>query len=74
MPPPFREVVPRCGDQRLSYVNATTTQRDSVDPADARARADNRAAVERESRPCGLVDPDGGGCDRARLNRRTDLE
>lgn len=59
-----------------SYINATP-QRDSVDPADARARADdNRAtgAIERESRPCGRVDPDGGGCDRARLNCHTDLE
>ncbi|KYN23384.1 hypothetical protein ALC57_04258 [Trachymyrmex cornetzi] len=43
----------------------------------ARARADdNRATgtIERESRPCGRVDPDGGGCDRARLNCHTDLE
>ena len=52
--------------------------RDSVDPpVDARARADDNrttGAIERESRPCGRVDPDGGGCDRACLNCHTDLE
>lgn len=82
--PPFREIVPWHGDRRrLSYVNTTTTQQrgDSVGPAVEDARRDNRVAtiVDQEPclRPCSEVlrlDPDGGGCNRVRLNRRVDLE
>ncbi|TGZ47140.1 Uncharacterized protein DBV15_06103 [Temnothorax longispinosus] len=68
------QITPWHGDRRRPFHVSATPPRDSVvDPADAHARADNRVAAAQESRPGGagrVQDPDGGGCDRARLNRR----